>query len=55
MGSDQRVQREANHLIEELCQDNTNPGTGSRKLFKDVSYLRVEKKVIKILKDIYNK
>jgi hypothetical protein len=40
MSSNQRIQQEANHLIEELLQGNTNPGLGSKNLFKDVSYLR---------------
>lgn len=39
MGSYQGVQEEANQLINQLAQVNTNPGLGSRKLFKDISYL----------------
>lgn len=40
MGSNERIQQEANHLIEELLNGNSNPGLGSKNLFKDVSYLR---------------
>lgn len=40
MGSNQRIQKEANHLVKELLQGNTNPGLGSKNLFKVVSYLR---------------
>ena len=40
MGKNERVQQEANHLIDELLKGNENPGLGSKNLFKDVSYLR---------------
>ncbi|WP_242952003.1 hypothetical protein [Clostridium felsineum] len=40
MGSNERIQQEADHLIQELAQGNKNPGLGSKNLFKDVSYLR---------------
>ncbi|KAF1084282.1 tRNA nuclease WapA precursor [Sporotomaculum syntrophicum] len=40
MGANERVQQEADHLIQELAQGNTNPGLGSKNLFKDISYLR---------------
>ena len=40
MGANQRIQQESNHLIKELLEGNTNPGLGSKNLFKDVSYLR---------------
>lgn len=40
MGSNERIQQESDHLIQELAQGNKNPGLGSKNLFKDVSYLR---------------
>lgn len=40
MGKNERVQQEADHLIDELLKGNENPGLGSKNLFKDVSYLR---------------
>jgi hypothetical protein len=40
MGKNERVQQEADHLIEELLKGNENPGLGSKNLFKDISYLR---------------
>ena len=40
MGKNERIQQEANHLIDELSKGNENPGLGTKNLFKDVSYLR---------------
>ena len=43
MGKNQAVQREANHLLEQLSKGNFNPGTETRNLFKDICYLRGDK------------
>lgn len=40
MGKNQDVQREVNHLINELSKGNFNPGTGTKNLFKDICYVR---------------
>lgn len=40
MGKNERIQSEANHLVNELMSGNTNPGIGSKSLFKDINYLR---------------
>ena len=40
MGKNERVQTEANHLINELARGNTNPGIGTRNLFTNIYYLR---------------
>ena len=40
MGENQDVQREANHLINELSKGNFNPGTVTKNLFKDICYVR---------------
>jgi len=40
MGKNERIQQEANHLINELLSGNTNPGIGTQNLFKDITYLR---------------
>ena len=40
MGKNERIQSEANHLVSELMSGNTNPGIGSKNLFKDINYLR---------------
>ncbi|MBQ4523013.1 MAG: hypothetical protein IJA10_08705 [Lachnospiraceae bacterium] len=40
MGKNERIQKEANHLINELLGGNTNPGLGTQNLFKDITYLR---------------
>lgn len=40
MGKNQAVQAEANKLIAEFLKGNTNPGIGSKNLFKGISYLR---------------
>jgi hypothetical protein len=37
---DQSVQKEINHLTEELYEGNANPGIGTRNLFGNISYLR---------------
>jgi len=34
------IQRDINRLLEELKKGNENPGIGTRKLFKNISYLR---------------
>ena len=36
----QQVQNEMNHLINEFLRGNSNPGIGSKNLFKDICYLR---------------
>ena len=36
----QRIQEEINHLIKEFLSGNSNPGIGSKNLFKDICYLR---------------
>ena len=36
------IQREINHLLEELNKGNINPGIGTKKLFGSISYLRSE-------------
>ncbi|EJW17261.1 hypothetical protein M5X00_03490 [Paenibacillus alvei] len=45
MGKDPKVQKEANDLIAKFLAGNKNPGlrTGTKNLFKDISYLRGEK------------
>lgn len=40
MGKNERIQQEANHLIEQLASGNMNLGKGSKNLFKDINYLR---------------
>lgn len=40
MGKNERIQREANHLIQQLISGNKNPRKGSKNLFKDINYLR---------------
>ena len=39
-GKNQQVQNEMNHLINEFLSGNSNPGIGSKNLFKDICYLR---------------
>ena len=34
MGKNERIQQEANHLIDELSKGNENPGLGTKNLFK---------------------
>ncbi|MFH1425133.1 MAG: DUF308 domain-containing protein [archaeon] len=38
--TNQDVQRDINHLTNELYRGNMNPGIGTRKLFGNISYLR---------------
>lgn len=40
IGENQAVNRDVNHLIKELNKGNTNPGTGTRTVFKGVRELR---------------
>mgnify|MGYP001489258503 CR=1 FL=1 len=40
MGKNQRVQQEANDLVQQFLNGNKNPGIGSKNLFKDINYLR---------------
>ena len=40
MRKNERIQQETNHLINELLGGNTNPGLGTKNLFKDITYLR---------------
>ena len=40
MGRNQDVQREANSLIQQFLDGNTNPGIGSKRLQGDIYYLR---------------
>ena len=40
MGENQRVQQEANDLVNQFVNGNTNPGIGNKNLFGDVNYLR---------------
>ena len=40
VGKNERIQQEANHLINELLSGNTNPGLGTENLFEDITYLR---------------
>lgn len=40
MAKNQAVQKEANNLINQFLNGNSNPGLGSKNLFKDISYLR---------------
>jgi hypothetical protein len=40
MGKNIAVQLDSNKLIQEFLNGNTNPGIGSKNLFKDVNYLR---------------
>lgn len=39
-GTDQKIQRDLNSLIEKLRLGNTSPGTGTKTLFKDVKEAR---------------
>ena len=39
-GKNQRVQDEINSLVNEFLNGNSNPGIGSKNLFKDICYLR---------------
>ncbi len=36
----QKVQRDINHLLEQLDRGNENPGIGTKKLFGSINYLR---------------
>ncbi|OPH56250.1 hypothetical protein BC351_29160 [Paenibacillus ferrarius] len=40
MGKNQMVQKEADELVAKFLSGNTNPGLGTKNLFKDIYYLR---------------
>ena len=40
MGKNEKIQQEANNLINQYISGNTNPGLGTKNLLNDIYYLR---------------